>query len=98
MKLNRSRSEGIFGWLSHDEEKANDLTKESVVGAGLVATKASGFAAYQGASVLLSTTSRAIGTTLSFSTYSNASVALKLLTGHIGWGLLGIATIWKLSR
>jgi uncharacterized protein YaaW (UPF0174 family) len=74
------------------------LSKEAVLGGGIVVANLSGFGLYLASSTALGAITSAIGVTLPFAVYTGMSSTIALLIGPIGWVALGTWVIHKLGK
>ncbi len=74
------------------------LSKEALVGGGIVAANLSGFGLYLASSTALGAITSALGVALPFAVYTGMSSTLAVLIGPVGWVVLGTWVLHKLGR
>ncbi len=67
------------------------------ISAGLVTVAFTGFAFYTTMSVTIATVAGAVGVTLPIATYTTASSVVGILSGPVGWAILGVAALGGLA-
>ncbi len=97
-KLNLQQRKELLAKVDPNETIKDKAAIAALSGAGALAALSTtvafaGFAFYSTMSVTIATVAGAVGVTLPFATYAGASALIGVLSGPVGWAIMGVATL-----